>query len=281
MSLPNSVQIKAFSKINLFLHILGRNEIGYHLLDSLFVFSDIGDDITITKNDGEEISLFVKGDFASDVPDDENNLVIKMCKEMGINRGISIILEKNVPVSSGIGGGSADAGAVMRGLINLFSLKLDDKQIIEISKKIGADVPACVFSKSSLIAGIGEIITPFDLKEKYKILLINPLKKILTKDIFKIGVKNFSAPALIDNKNLVSSLKNTHNDLLSPALSLVPEISEILSDLNGLDGALYTNMSGSGATSFALFNDAKKIKKAKEYLEKKYRNYWIKTGEII
>ncbi|OPZ78189.1 MAG: 4-diphosphocytidyl-2-C-methyl-D-erythritol kinase [Alphaproteobacteria bacterium ADurb.Bin438] len=272
---------KAYSKINLYLHVTGKDEKGYHLLDSLFVFSDICDEVEIFKTDKDKIEFKVEGEFKQDVPEDDNNLVIKICHAVGVKSNLKIVLHKNLPVSSGIGGGSADAGATLRGLVELFDLKFSNEEIIEIAKSIGADIPACYFSQSSIVNGIGEKITNFPLRKKYKILLINSLIKILTKDIFKIGVKNFSQKANLKGEDLILELKATKNDLLAPALTLVPLLNDILYDLKNIKGCLYSNMSGSGATCFALFENDCDLQKAYDTLKNKYENYWIKSGNIV
>jgi len=275
------LSIKAFAKINLFLHVLGKNERGYHLLDSLFVFSDIGDDIVLSRNDNEKIIITADGEFGYDVPTDDGNLAVKAAKAFGIEKGLNIRLTKNVPVSSGIGGGSADAAAVIRGLIEMYGLQLSADEITNKAADIGADVPACVYSKSCRIAGIGEKIEPFPVNDKFKIILVNPLRKIMTKDIFGIGVKNFSEKADIDKNNLLASLKNTRNDLVEPASQLVPEIKNIVKALNETDGCALAGMSGSGATCFALYDNDADLKSAEAELRRRYKNYWIKTGNVL
>lgn len=277
----NEFYEKAFAKINLFLHVLGKNDKGYHLLDSLFVFADIGDDIVLSRSDSEKITVTTAGEFGNDIPTDDSNLVVKAAHAFGAFKGLNIKLTKNVPVSSGIGGGSADAAAVIRGLIKMNSLQLSSDEITRKATSIGADVPACVYSQSCRIGGIGEQIKLFTVNEKFKVLLINPLRKIMTKDIFGIGVKKFSLQADIDKNNLVSSLKNARNDLIEPASQLVPEIKDIITNLNKTKGCILAGMSGSGATCFALYGNDDDLKTAETTLHRQYADYWIKTGNIL
>jgi len=277
----NELYVKAFAKINLFLHVLGKNDRGYHLLDSLFVFADIGDDIVISRNDSEKITVTAYGEFGNDIPTDDSNLVVKAAHTFGVFKGLNIKLTKNVPVSSGIGGGSADAGAVIRGLIKMNNLQLSENEITRKATSVGADVPACVYSKSCRIGGIGEQIEPFSIGEKFKVLLINPLRKIMTKDIFGIGVKKFSMKADIDKNNLALSLKNTRNDLVEPASQLVPEIKDIIISLSKTKDCVFSGMSGSGATCFALYSTSDDLKTAEAALRRQYKDYWIKTGNIL
>ncbi len=277
----NELYEKAFAKINLFLHVLGKNDKGYHLLDSLFVFADIGDDIVLSRNDSEKITVTTDGEFGDDIPTDDSNLVVKAAHAFGVFKGLNIKLTKNVPISSGIGGGSADAAAVIRGLIKMNSLKLSADEITNKATSIGADVPACVYSQSCRISGIGEQIELFPISEKFKVILINPLRKIMTKDIFGIGVKKFSLKADIDKNNLAASLKNARNDLIEPALQLVPGIKDIISNLNKTTGCVLAGMSGSGATCFALYDNDNDLKTAETALRNRYKDYWIKTGNIL
>jgi 4-diphosphocytidyl-2-C-methyl-D-erythritol kinase len=205
------------AKVNLFLHVTGKREDGYHLLDSLAVFPAVGD--TIRLEPDARLSLSIGGRFGAKLSAEPDNLVLRAARLLAAYAGITaagrLHLEKNLPVASGIGGGSADAAAALVLLARHWNI-FDPLQ--EIALQLGADVPVCLASRPVRMAGIGEVLTP--------------------------------AP---DAAAMAAALADQKNDLEAPAIALAPPIAKVLATMRALPGALLVRMSGSGATCFAIF----------------------------
>ena len=248
------------AKVNLALHVTGRRTDGYHLLDSLVAFAAVpdGDRVRVTFSDGAsgEPELTVSGPFAGSVPADRDNIVLAAARACG---GIERIhLEKGFPVAAGIGGGSADAAAVLRAVAA--HRGIEASALADIALSLGADVPVCLAGRSCRMEGIGERLTPITLPE-VPALLVNCGQPLATGAIFS-GLARRDNPPLPPIKSsgtphaLSRWLKSTRNDLEDPARALAPEIGAVVSALTALDGCLIARMSGSGATVFALFDCA-------------------------
>ncbi len=260
-----SVTRLAPAKINLALHVTGRRDDGYHLLDMLVVFARFGDMITVA--DAPEDRFTVSGPFAASVPLDGGNLVLKARDALRARAGgdlppVAIHLEKNLPIASGIGGGSSDAAATLLALNTLWNLQLDFDTLAALGLTLGADLPMCLHGAAlgtPLTArGIGEDLAPVADLPALPLLLVNDGTALATPDVFRALDKRDN-PALLppDRGDLISLchyLDATRNDLLSPALGLAPQIGDTLALLRSCD-ALYAQMSGSGATCFAIFAD--------------------------
>jgi 4-diphosphocytidyl-2-C-methyl-D-erythritol kinase len=280
---------KAHAKINLYLHVTGKLESGYHTLDSLFVFTDFGDDIYVQKS--KETSFEISGKFSSDLKKDKkNNLVMKayelLKKEFNINENAKITLIKNLPIASGVGGGSSDAGATIRALQKLWDIETSQEQINNLALKIGADVPSCVYAKPCFVSGVGEKIIPAGKVEEFGILLVNPLIEISTPEIFKNRRDGFSKSCPFEIKgasksDVIKELSYRKNDLYNPASLIAPEIKDVISETSKTKGCLLSRMSGSGATCFGLYKDSEQAKQAKEELEKRLKGYWIESSKIM
>lgn len=257
------------AKINLALHVVGQRADGYHLLDMIVTFmaegSAAGDRLSFTPSATDGFS--VSGRFGGELPMDEEsrqkNLVIRardLLRAALQDRGLSappvaIHLEKNLPIASGIGGGSADAAATLRGLLRLWC-PLDDfdgGELSALALSLGADVPMCLKNKPAAARGIGEEIVHLPTMPAFPIVIGNPLLGVATPEIFKrLATKNNPAlPAL--NGDWKTDLKALRNDLEPPAAALVPEIG-LLAGMIAAEGAWLTRMSGSGATCFGLFD---------------------------
>lgn len=240
-----------YAKINLALHVRRRRDDGYHDLESIFAFANDGDYVSVTPDD--EVRLTISGPFATSLDADANNLVVRAAhalrERFGIKQGARLHLEKNLPVASGIGGGSADAAATLRLLANLWSLEKSDPQITEIAKKLGADVPACLASCTQFGDGVGDQLVTANISqlEGAPLLLVNPLVPLSTAAVFARWDG-------VDRGGLVShDPLNGRNDLTAAAVSLVPAIATILDRLESMPYVRLARMSGSGATCFALF----------------------------
>ena len=238
------VTVPAPAKINLTLHVTGRREDGYHLLDSLVVFAETGDVVHLAPG---PLSLTITGPFAAGLESDSDNLCLRAARLAGAE--VAITLEKNLPVASGIGGGSADAAAVLRGL----------GANPPLPERLGADVPVCLAGRPVRMRGLGEILDPVPQLPPLALVLVNPGKGLSTPAVFRVLDRrdNPPMPALPDFPDtaaLVGFLQTCRNDLEAPAITLLPEIATCLEALRD-QGALLARMSGSGATCFGIFAD--------------------------
>lgn len=285
------MKIIAPAKLNLFLHITGRRDDGYHLLESLFVFTSFGDEITITSAD--TISLTINGPFASIIACEkiEKNLVYRAAlllqKKYAVKQGAHIILTKNIPVGAGLGGGSSDAAAVLKALNQFWQLQIDSETLATMGLSLGADIPACIVEKPALVFGIGDQVTPIAFPFSLSVLLINPNKSLSTPMVFQAYKETntpFSASEHInrfeDLNTLFAFLKKTRNDLEAAAIQLQPDIQIILSTLKQNTRCELARMSGSGATCFALFRNHDEAQSAEKLLKKQFPHYWIFLSEI-
>ncbi len=251
------------AKINLALHVTGRRDDGYHLLDMLVVFARYGDIIRIEH--AEKDSFTVSGPFAKGIPLDGGNLVLKAREALRDHTQralppVAVHLEKNLPIASGIGGGSSDAAATLLALDELWGLDLGLEQLAAMGLTLGADLPMCLHgaSKGTPLAarGIGEDLSPVVGFPALPMLLVNDGTAVATPDVFRALDKR-DHPALnlgshADIASLCAYLQTTRNDLLPPALKLAPQIGDKL-DLLRASGSLYAQMSGSGATCYAIY----------------------------
>lgn len=251
-----SLQVFAPAKVNLYLHVTGRREDGYHLLDSLAVFPAVGDLITVTAS--QALSLTLAGPFGAVLADDkpETNLLLRAARALAPARGAHLRLDKNLPVASGIGGGSADAAATLRALCTLWEIA--PPHLAEIALGLGADVPVCLGSVPARMQGVGEILAPAPQLPNFGMVLVNPGVAVPTPAVFRSRQGGFTPAPLLpsqwpDADAMAADLARCRNDLQDAAIALAPQIAEVLAVLASLPGVLLARMSGSGATCFALF----------------------------
>lgn len=277
------------SKINLFLEVLSKRSDGYHELNSLMCFSDIGDQIQIQKS--KKFKIFFEGQFSDLLKNDASNNLVKkvfelMKKKFNLNSEAEIILHKNLPVSSGIGGGSSNAATVIKALKEIFSLDFDTFELDKFLLSIGSDVPFCYYGSTAIVRGKGEIQYKLNNVPKLYILLVNPLFQISTKQIFskiekfsqkKTEIKKFS----LDEASFIEILKNSNNDCQIIAENICPDIKLILNHFNDETNSLLSRMSGSGATCFGLFNNKADLNSAFSLFLNKKKKWWIKKGNIL
>ncbi|MGR9223829.1 4-(cytidine 5'-diphospho)-2-C-methyl-D-erythritol kinase [Rhizobium leguminosarum] len=257
----SSISEEARAKINLALHVTGQRPDGYHLLDMLVTFTDHGDRLDFMRSPTDEFTL--SGRFGETLAGDGGtNLVLKARDLLREAIGplafpVRIQLEKNLPVASGIGGGSADAAATLRGLMRLWGTSLPEEALAALALKLGADVPMCLASRPLIARGIGEKIEPVPELPVLAMVLANPLKGVSTPEVFRqLATKNNPALSLPPSRPLaadwLAAIAAARNDLEPPARELVPEIA-VISAMLRAHGALLTRMSGSGATCFGIF----------------------------
>ena len=286
------MKIIAPAKLNLYLHITGRRDDGYHLLDSLFAFTAFGDEITITPS--SSLTLTIDGPFSSVFDQDavENNLIFRAAlllkNKYAVNAGAHILLTKNIPVAAGLGGGSSDAAAVLKGLNQLWKLRLSIETLSEIGLTLGADIPACLYQKTALISGIGEQIMPLALPfSSHAVLLINPLQPLSTQSVFQHYHPAFRSSAnqtgliqATDWQSFLSVLLTYQNDLETAATTLLPAIHDIIHHLQQQKHCELARMSGSGPTCFALFSDLQSAEHAAQTMRVIYPAYWLAVTSI-
>jgi 4-diphosphocytidyl-2-C-methyl-D-erythritol kinase len=249
------------AKVNLYLHVTGRRADGYHLLDSLAVFAGIGDVLEAAPSDS--LSLRVAGPFAAGLTDEPDNLVLRAARALAAEAGVPararLVLQKNLPVASGIGGGSADAAAALRLLSRLWDLRPDPDAMARLALALGADVPVCLAGHASRMSGIGEQLAAGPRLPDCGILLVNPGVAVATADVFRARRGPWSSPPSLpaswpDAASMADHLRQLHNDLEPAAVVLQPVIGEVLEGLAGIPGCRLVRMSGSGATCFGLFD---------------------------
>jgi len=248
------------AKVNLTLRVGQARSDGYHPLDSLVVFADWGDRVRVTSSDGLMVSM--SGEASRDLVEPSDNLVFKAAlmlqKASGVSAGAMIHLEKNIPVSAGLGGGSSDAAATLRALNNLWDIGWSQDELAQLALTLGADVPACIYSRPLRMRGIGEWIEVLDGFPAYHAVIINPGVPVSTADVFKhfdAGESGKLIPADPRGDDTLAWMRQEPNDLEAPARLIAPQIGEALDWLAAQKGALLTRMSGSGASCFALFED--------------------------
>ncbi|MGH7029795.1 MAG: 4-(cytidine 5'-diphospho)-2-C-methyl-D-erythritol kinase [Stellaceae bacterium] len=277
------------AKINLYLRVLGRRADGYHLIDSLVGFADIGDHLTARP--AASLSLELSGPEAAGLaglgPD---NLVLRAARLLadraGISTGAAIHLHKNLPVASGIGGGSSDAAAALRALGRLWGIAIDEPSLCRLGARLGADVPVCLLARAAWVGGVGERIEPAPALPSAGIVLANPRVELPTAAVFaarrgRFGVAGRFASMPRDAAGLAALLQSRGNELTEAALGRVPQIGRVLEALSRLPDALIARMSGSGATCFALFADRTLAEVARARLAKAEPLWWCAAGELV
>jgi 4-diphosphocytidyl-2-C-methyl-D-erythritol kinase len=294
---PAGLTISAFApaKINLYLHVVGRRADGYHLLDSLVAFADIGDWVTAAP--AESLSLTVGGPEAGAIAAlGEDNLVMRAARLLAAASepqapraaafGAALYLDKRLPAASGIGGGSSDAAATLRALDRMWDRPLGPAELPALALKLGADTPACLAARPVWVGGIGERIEQAAGLPPLGIVLANPRRTLPTPEVFAARRGAFSAagrfdPMPGDAAALAAVLAERRNDLTDAALRLLPDMAPVLERLSQLPAALLSRMSGSGATCFALFGDRAAALAAGALLARAEPLWWTAAGALM
>jgi 4-diphosphocytidyl-2-C-methyl-D-erythritol kinase len=278
------------AKVNLTLRVLGRRADGYHDIDSLVAFARIGDGLTLSP--GNALALELRGPHGSATGDLDQNLVLKAAQALarevaGLTLG-RFVLDKQLPVASGIGGGSADAAAALRLLARANGLALDDPRLLAAARATGADVPVCVDPRPRLMRGIGDVLSaPLDLPA-LSAVLVNPGAAVATRDVFaRLGLSRGekpgdqpSEPVPTAPAALLSFLARSRNDLEQPAISVAPVIADVLTRLSTLRECRLARMSGSGATCFALFDSDGAAAAGEASLKQAHPTWWVRATAL-
>ena len=275
------------AKINLFLHVGSKRGDGYHALQSLVAFTEAGDELALSPD--RELKLVIRGPFAGGLKADDDNLVLKAAHALaayaGMQRGAYISLKKNLPIASGIGGGSADAAATLRGLSRLWGVKLPAEEMRAVAAGLGSDVPVCLACRTQWMEGRGEIVTPLDPLPAVPMVLVNPGVSVPTPKVFaalkeRNGTGLPLPPQIATAPDLISYLKDTSNDLEAPARALAPVIGDVLAILAAQSGVRLARMSGSGATCFALFDTVGAAADAADAIIRHHPRWWAVATRI-
>ena len=272
--LPKTAEAFAPAKINLTLHVTGQRDDGYHLIDSLVGFADVGDVVRVRP--AEQMSIRVTGPHAAGVPDNKSNLVWRAADWFG-TPPVEIELLKRLPTASGIGGGSSDAAACLKALSQVFGKPLPR---VSETAVIGADVPVCLLGQPCRMSGTGERIEPYKGLPVLDILLVNPGVHASTPHVFKSLTSKSNRPMPESwpvgwaAEPFCDWLSEQRNDLTPAAIHHCPEIATALGILDETD-ALFAGMSGSGATCFGLFlPDGHSAKAARAHLRETQPDWW-------
>lgn len=257
------INLKAFAKINIGLNIISKRNDGYHEIETIFQQIDLFDEITISARDDTKIVL--ESD-SKNIPLDENNICFKAAKLLqeisGVSRGVNIAISKRIPIGAGLGGGSSDAAATLKGLVKLWELAYTKNKITKFSKQIGADVPFFVKGGTAYASGIGDKLTQIEFPKKYYCVLVYPNIKIPSAWAYKNFNFNLTKTKkiiklfeILQKRFDLSELENlAQNDFEDVVFREFPELSELKRKLYQ-GGAFFASMSGSGSTIFGMFKE--------------------------
>ena len=272
-----TVEAFAPAKVNLTLHVTGQRADGYHELDSLVMFADLGDRISASPSDVPV--MVISGPMADLIPKDGSNLIARAAGMMGVSA--TIRLEKNLPPAAGLGGGSSDAAAVLKALAEL-SGKPMPKDVLPL----GADVPVCLYGKAARMQGVGDVIYPAVKLPELHAVLVNPRIPVLTAEVFKRLKKRDNTPMPVnlprglEMMELVDWLREMRNDLQAAAIEAEPVIETVFGALEVTPGCLLTRMSGSGGTCFGLYADAETAASAAGRMAEQHPNWWVAATRL-
>ncbi len=287
-----AIRVTARAKINLYLQVTGRRADGYHELDSLVAFADLGDSVEAAP--AADLSLVIEGPFAAGLSDGTDNLVLRAATALrdalaakGVRvGGARLRLTKNLPVASGIGGGSADAAAALRALRTLWKPLPGLVDLAALGLGLGADLPVCLASGPRFVGGIGERLDPVPGLPAAWLLLVNPRVALPTPAVFAARQGSFSLPArwsdaTPDLAALVRRLMGCRNDLTAPARSIAPAIGEVLEAIEALPGVRLARLSGSGATCFGIFATAAEAAAGRAEIARRHPAWWCAAAPML
>jgi 4-diphosphocytidyl-2-C-methyl-D-erythritol kinase len=289
--LHSSVSEVAYAKVNLTLHLIERLPDGYHALDSLVAFVDVGDQLQATLLPDGELRLVIDGEYGRGLPN-EDNLIIRAAQrlqqEAAMSQGAALRLSKQIPVGAGLGGGSADAAATLRLLNHLWGLEYSPAMLAELGSDLGADIPACVFSVPTRMEGIGDQLHAMPHIPAMPLVLLYPNAPLWTPEVYAATAgKPFSGqlsgiPTIGASKNdWLAWLHTTHNDLEPAACSLSTHIQTMLDALLAMEGCALARMSGSGSACFGVFDSQKAAVDAAQIIQNAQPNWWVRVSQLL
>lgn len=285
-----SARLRVFApaKINLHLHVGPPRADGRHPLQSLALFADVGDVLEVEP--AESLSLQVLGPFAATLASEPDNLVLRAARALAEaagrpSLGARLLLHKHLPVASGIGGGSADAAAALRGLTHLWGIETREAELERLAGALGADVPVCVRAQAAFMAGAGEITTAVAVPDLWAVL-VNPGVPLSTEAVYRrfddlaLGGAFMEEPAPTAVPDLLAYASARRNDLEAPARALSPEVAACLELLASREEAKLARMSGSGSTCFALCHSAEAAQSLAERLGGSRPEWWVRPARL-
>lgn len=274
----HSLTVKSYAKINVSLRVLSKRPDGYHELEMVNLPLELHDVITLEKTPAGS-GLYVTCDDVA-LSNTRHNLCTKMAmaikERFGVADDYNISIHKEIPYAAGMGGGSSNAAAVLKGMVELSHIDATDDELIQLGASLGADIPFFMYGKPCIVRGIGEQLTPITIKKKYFCLIVKPEEGLSTKAVYEACDK-FDRIEKINTKNVVDALKfgddallahSMGNDLYAPGLSICPAVGGIVEELRK-DGLPVSNMTGSGSACFALSTDLKILKEEARKFDKK------------
>lgn len=278
------------AKINLFLHVGPVDAAGYHPLSSLVAFADIGDRIVVEPAD--RLSLKVEGPFAAGLTGDHDNLILRALRRLGEatgrgEPGLSVVLDKRLPIAAGLGGGSSDAGAALRLAARILKLNPNDPSLEAAARAVGADGPMCLHAQTAWAEGRGERLTLESRLPALPVVLVNPGVPSPTGAVYRaydasdVMTADTPPPPLVWTPREVATwLATLRNDLEAPAIAMTPEIATTIEAVGATDGVLLSRMSGSGGTVFGLYADMDAANAAAAALCAMYPTWWVQAGTL-
>ena len=296
MNEPAGVTFAAPAKINLYLHVTGKRDDGYHLLDSLVAFAGVNDTVAarlsadMAADRAVDLTLSVTGPFAPGLTAGPDNMVLRAARALAAAAGVTspgaaLTLTKRLPPASGMGGGSADAAAALKALVRLWDLHVEPAALAELALGLGADVPVCLRGQAVFMGGIGDEMTVAPVLPPAWLVLVNPGICLSTPEVFTARAGDFSAAARFDAApadaaELADILKARRNGLTPAAVSLAPVVGEVLSAIKQSEGVLLSRMTGSGATCFGLFSDADAATRVALSIGESRPGWWVKPASL-
>jgi 4-diphosphocytidyl-2-C-methyl-D-erythritol kinase len=278
------------AKVNLFLHVGERRPDGYHDLKSLAVFAAVGDTLSLTGAD--KLSLDVAGPMSKGLETDDRNLVLKAAHALGAwarqnghkAGGAHLILDKHLPLASGIGGGSSDAAAALHLLVAHWSLPIKTVELDRIANAVGADVPVCLRAQPSWMSGTGDVVEAAPSLPPFHLVLVNPRVHVPTADVFRrlqvrSGAHAPLLPPRLSLREFAAWLDRTVNDLSAPARMISPAVMQAEQALVSSENCLLARMSGSGATCFGLYPDEQSARAGCLQIRSSHPDWWVEYGQ--
>lgn len=273
---------KAYGKINLSLHIVGKRKDGYHFLESVMSFLDLYDNVRIKHNNNFSVKYY--GPFSDGITIGEDTVTkaVSLLEDFtGKKFNVFIGIEKNIPWGSGMGGGSSDAAIVLRMLVQTYNISISKIDLYKIGEKVGADVPVCLENRACLVKGIGEDLTPLPYFEPLPVVLVNPKKPLTAKEVYQRYEPNFSQRRNYNKNTIMKSFTGFKNDLYKPASELVPEIKGIVDKIGEQKGCILNAMSGGGSTCFGIFRGTATRDAAYKTLKDLFADYLVIKANVV